>query len=291
MAKFVHISGNSCSICGEALSPSLSYCTTCRSYIGAPNVRRCRTKENLKALNQRYVGLKEKAAELECLEEFENLEQLLEDESSVVVSMSASVARSLVDDPSSIYCNYESLVHAGVRIPANQDNDRHRCAVGGLLFGSYANSIVYGALSLTNIGLPTYGPVQCRIRSVAINSRTSFLEMNSYEFVEVHSITPSSPLPMGYMSCWENKQILALVKVTPKLSVGQTISDWQKELIKSDGINRNKDDFIEAHIFEGFNLASIESIEIFTKKRLRKDEQLDIKIIKHMFNTIKGKTG
>ncbi len=189
--------GDICLKCGARLSPSEAHCPTCRTDVGAPNVRRCRTDENLKALVGRLEDSRSQANASGCSREFSNLETVIKEKSGVVVSMPAAMARSLFDEPSSIYVNYEHLVGTGVRIPRDFDNDSHRCAVGGVLFGSYANSIVYGALSLTDSGLPTYGPAFCRLRSVAIDARTSFLETNSYRFIPDHSIRVGDRLPPG----------------------------------------------------------------------------------------------
>jgi len=222
--------------------------------------------------------------------EFSDLETIIKEKSGVVVSMPAGVARKLFDDPNSLYANYENLVGANIRRPADTDNDRHRCAVGGLLFGNYANCIVYGALSLTGEGVPTYGDVHCRLRSVTIDKRTSFLEANSYRFVRDHRIVPGDKLPAGYMADWEDRHSLVLAKLADRLSTGQTESDWQAILIHSDGQNRENDDFVEAHIYEGFDSNSIESLAAIPGKKLRREESLDLEIAISKFKRLRGKT-
>jgi hypothetical protein len=221
--------------------------------------------------------------------EFSDLETMIKEKSGVVVSMPAGVARKLLEDPNSLYTNYENLVGANIRRPADTDNDRHRCAVGGLLFGSYANCIVYGALSLTEEGLPTYGDVHVRLRSVTIDKRTSFLEANSYRFVRDHRIVPGDKLPIGYMACWRHRHSLVLAKLADRLSTGQTESDWQAILIHSDGQNRENDDFIEAHIYEGFDSNAIESLVAIPDKKLRREEALDLEIALSKFKRLRGK--
>ena len=173
-----------CSKCSSPLSAALRHCLTCATDAGAPNVRVCRTDNNLHALNTRYEVSKDRAREKECSDEFDELESLLKLKSGVVVAMTPAMARNLVEDPNSIYINYEKLVASQGRKPADSRDDRHRIAVGGILFGTFANSIIYGVLSLTDRGLPTYGSVHCRLLSITIDERTSFLEENSYRFVE-----------------------------------------------------------------------------------------------------------
>jgi hypothetical protein len=281
---------DTCSECGAALSAARRHCPTCRADAGAPNVRACRTDENLKALVARYDASRSQASAFGCSKEFSDLEAIVEKKSGVVLSIPAGVARSLFDNPNFIYNNYEQLVGVNARRTADSNNDRHRCAVGGLLFGSYADRIVYGALSLTKDGLCTYGDVHCRLRSVTIEKRTSFLEANSYRFVRDHAINPGDKLPSGYTAGWQHRQRLVLAKLASRLSTGQTESDWQAILIQTDGQNRENDDFVEAHIYEGFDRNAIESLVAATGKKLSRSEKLDLDLAIGQFERIGGKT-
>jgi len=279
-----------CSVCSAPLSSTLRHCPTCRADAGAPNVRHCRTDENLKALAARFDDAQARASARGCSKEFCTLSGLIEKQSGVVVSMPAGVARRLFEDPNSLYANYERMVGAGLRKPANLDNDQQRCAVGGVLFGSYANSIIYGALSLTKHGLPTYGSIHCRLRSVAIDKRTSFLETNSYRFVRDHSIVAGDKLPVGCMACWDLRHRLVLGKLEDRLSTGQTESDWEAILIQSDGQNRKNDDFVEAHIYESFDKNAIESLIPATGAKVTREEKLDLDIAISKFSALGGKS-
>ena len=279
-----------CSVCGATFSATMRHCPTCKTDAGAPNVRRCRTDENLKVLLVRFEDSRMRVSGRGYSKEFNDLEAVTKEKSGVVVSMPAGVARKLFEDPNSLYANYENLVGANIRMPADSDNDQHRCAVGGLLFGSYANCIVYGTLSLTEEGLPTYGDVYCRLRSVTIDMRTSFLEANSYRFVRDHRIVPGDKLPTGHMACWRHRHSLVLAKLADSLSTGQTESDWQAILIHSDGQNRENDDFVEAHIYEGFDSNAIESLIAIPGKKLRKEDALDLEIAISKFKHLRGKT-
>lgn len=274
----------SCPNCGSIISDSERHCPTCRADVGAPNVRRCFTKANLCALFSRLDEAKSVAEKNGCDREFNEIGDLIDKKSGVVISMPAGIARKLLEDPNSLYSNYESLVGSNVRKPARPESDRQRCAVGGLIFGSYAKKIMYGALSLTEEGLPTYGDIFCRLRSIAIDKRTSFLETNSYKFVNNHNITPeNNDLPLGYSACWRQRRALVLAKISSNLSKGQTESDWQKILIRTDGVNRNDDDFVEAHIYEGFDKNAIESVVAITRINQRRPEKLDADIAVDLF--------
>jgi len=217
-------------------------------------------------------------AEKGCSKEFSALEAAVKEKSAVVVSMPAGMARRLFDDPKSLYTNYERLLGANARKPAESNNDRHRCAVAALLFGSYADRIVYGVLSLTEEGLPTYGDVYCTLRSITIDNRVSFLETNSYRFVKDHGISAGDKLPLGHMACWKRRHILALAKLADRLTAAQTESDWQAILVHSDGQNRESDDFVEAHIYEGFDWRAVESMAAVPDKKLTREIGLDLEI-------------
>lgn len=290
MASPVLDSQDICSKCSAPLLATLRHCSTCQTDAGAPNVRLCRTEENVKALKARFDNAQVRASAKGCSKEFRVLSDLVEKQSGVVVSMPATIARSLFENPNFLYSNYEKLVGANTRKPASLDNDRHRSAVGGILFGSYADNIIYGALSLTGEGIPTYGDVYCRLRFVAIDKRTSFLETNSYKFVKKHSVTLGDKLPVGYTACWEYRHRLVLAKMADRLSTGQTESDWQKILIQSDGNDRKNDIFIEALIYEGFDKNAIESLQPSSGKKLSRVEQLDLDVAISKFNDLGGKT-
>jgi hypothetical protein len=223
--------------------------------------------------------------------EFGELETVVKKRSGVVVTMPAATARQLFEDPKSLYANYERLVGSRARRPANCEDDRRRSAVAALLFGSYADDIIYGVLSLTNEGLPTYGDIHCRLRSVTIDRRTSFLETNSFRFVQDHRLAPGEALPLGRAACWEDRHCLVLAKLADRLSAAQTESDWQALLIHSDGLNRENDDFVEAHIYEGFDRHAVESVVAVSGRKLRKEQALDRDLAVFAFNRLGRKTG
>jgi len=196
----------------------------------------------------------------------------------MVVCLPAVIARTIASDSRQIYASYEALVGAGARSAARFADDSHRRFVAGALFGSFGDRIIYGALSLTSNVLPTYGEICCRLRPVSVDSRVSFLEENSFPFVEKHRSLAPGKYPLGFRSVWQNRHLLAGAKLGHRLQPSDGPDQWQELLIHSDGKSRAKDDFIEAHLFEGFNVYAIESMEAVKGKNFKREQKNDVKI-------------
>jgi hypothetical protein len=112
------------------------------------------------------------------------------------------------------------------------------------------------------------------MRAIAIDDRTSFLETNSFKFVQDHSIISGDKIPAGYMADWEKRHLLVMTKIIESLSPGQKESDWQSVLLLSEGKNKNNDDFVEAHVFEGFTAKTIESVTQVPGKKLNRIQEI-----------------
>ncbi|MGO8751673.1 MAG: hypothetical protein ACLQNE_37505 [Thermoguttaceae bacterium] len=234
-------------------------------------------------LKRRLEQAKRRATSRNCEQAFNNFADTLENHSGVVIVMPAATARSLMEDPHRIYSNLEHLLGAEARKTPSLQNDRHRSGVVGTLFGTYGKHLRYGILSLTTVGLSTYGEVHCRLKPIAISDRTSFLEFNSYTFLERFEITPSSPIPPGHRATWKTRHWLALAKTGDGVTRGQTRSDWQDLLFFSDGKNRAKDDFIEAHVFGSFDKNAVEEMTATPKRIPNKTARLDASIAIDLF--------
>lgn len=271
-----------CSTCGEPIMENIRHCPTCSTDWGPPNVRAAERADELAALLDRSSKATESAKRRHCTAQLDSLKSTVESSSHVVIAMRPLNARKLLLDRGSIYQNYETLVASGGRVPASPSDDLERASVSALLFGSSARNIRYGVLSLNGFGLSTYGKVFFQLRDVAIQDRVSFLEMNSYRFVEKFGLMPNKPVPKGYRSTWSNRHHLAAAKLCPKIKSGHTRAHWPGLLIQTDGKDRSKDEFIEAHIYDGFNASAIESASYAPMKQWTREEKTDIKFIKDL---------
>ena len=129
----------------------------------------------------------------------------------------------------------------------------------GTLFGIPGGQITYAALSLDGSGLISYGPVTLLLKDEAINHRASLLEENSFKL-----LGRFSKIPKGYRAIWAKRADLAIAKLLRQECVektrGATSRDARAKLILYQVGNRATDEFIEVHLWRGFNFHAIESI-------------------------------
>jgi hypothetical protein len=274
-----------CPKCGAPEQWSTERCPSCGHALGFPNVRAAANPAERAALAARLHNAETRAESNHLTAEFQRLIDAVNDSSNIVVSMSAEVALHLVSSDAGQYVNYEKLVGSTARAPAAFANDSQRAVVMGAMFGSYGGEIRYGALSLSNRGLATYGDIYCTLKRIAVEERTSFLEINSYEFVNKYG--PENH-PAGFRADWPNRAKLAAIKLLENGSLrpGQSAKDWEPSLLVSDGKNRNLDDYVEAHIFGTFNLYSIEKIA--AAGSLPRNRQKLVDVVLEAFGSISG---
>jgi hypothetical protein len=253
-----------CSDCHSAIPANAEKCPTCGKYLGPPNVREVQQPEEKEALQKRY----EEA--LKCVEgrgapdhgiRFEEATK----KSSAVINVNLDYLKHLFTRDKSLYSAYSQQVDAGIRKLANPADDRRRKAVEGLIFGSYGKDIIYAALSLDGAGLSSYASYALRLRSVAVSKRATLLECNSYDFVEKHTLTPDSAFPLGYRSVWNDRHKLALAKLHDRIEAANDDTDFAKMLLFTEG-KRVTDDFIEVHVYGGFDRYAVETVRGSFKK-------------------------
>lgn len=272
-----------CKSCAAATNGALRYCVSCGTDLGAPNCRAAGTAAARAALATRAERERHAAQTRGHETQLKAFEDNVRSGSCVVVTAPANVVRALLQDPRKAYVNYEALVGSGQRQPASQEDDQARTAAAGSLFGSYAREIVYGALSLSALGVSSYGCVHIRLKEIAVSARTSFSEENSYIVFRQAPDPSNRHQSPGNMSVWDNRHDLAVAKLGVKIAPGQSAQDWQALLLHTDGVHREADRFIEAHIFGPFDQHSIESIQVVTSATTDRHEKIDAKIVLELF--------
>jgi hypothetical protein len=222
-------------------------------------VRSAAKDDQVNALEQRYLAAiaqsKIDGTERSVLEFNVDMKS-----SCAVVNVDLPFLYQFITDDRTIYTNYDLSVRGQARKSAKGRADRHRRTIEAMLFGGYADQIRYAALSLDAAGLISYGPYAMRLREVSIAERASLLEDNSYDFIPKHKMNPGEDVPLGFVSTWKERHKLAVAKLSRRVSAGTTRAEHSTILLSGKG-DRHTDDYIEVHIYGGFDNKAIESVK------------------------------
>jgi len=247
-----------CAVCGSPVSAASDRCLTCGADVGAPNVRAAADPSEASALEARFQSALARAGANGTTKEIDHLKNAMA-RTSAVVNCDLPFLRDFVTRPTTLYANYHRGVLAEVRKAAEADRDRDRVIADAVLFGSYSGAINMAALSLTDTGLSSYGPYSMKLRDLAVASRASLLDENSYTFVSNHRLTVGTPIPLGHRSTWKDRAILAVAKLADFITIGMDELSFRDVLLRDSGA-RGTDSFIEVHIFGTFDREAIESV-------------------------------
>jgi hypothetical protein len=245
--------------CRKKIPITLDKCPSCKTFLGAPNVRMAEIPEERSELEARYNRAVSEALSKGNEPERKALEQKLE-HSVAVINMSTDFVKQMLISSASLYSTYQAQVGAGTRKPAALENDQKRLGVEGFLFGSFGKDIVYAALSADGYGLESYGEMHVTLSEATIEQRSSLMEVNSFFFFQEHAlaIAQGNP-PLGYRSNWGDRAKLGVAKLAGKLESSMDDAKLNALILSSDG-DRSHDNFIEIHIFESFDNGAIAKI-------------------------------
>ena len=131
-----------CDHCGKTRHGIEPQCRACNYPAAqwAPNVQLASKPDEVAALEERYRSACGEAAEATA--GLKVLEQVA-DRTAAVVSVPVGLADGLFTGDNPLYAPYEQQLKGRLRTPAEPENDRHRRAVGSLLYGSYGEEMVY----------------------------------------------------------------------------------------------------------------------------------------------------
>jgi len=210
-------------------------------------------------LERRYKLALRRAKKRKTIAMLERLEQVAA-ASDAVINIDIGFAHHFLTKEKALYAPYAQLVEAGARTPAQLKDDRWRKIVERWLFGSYGSKVVYAALSADDgRGLTSYGPVSMKLDAVTIAHRASVLEENSFTFAEKHLRKHPNGPPSGYRATWSHRGQLAAAKLESRLDP-ETREEALPELLLSASEERSDDNFIEVHVYEGFNWQAITAL-------------------------------
>lgn len=249
--------GELCDHCQKpAFFPPENTCRACRvpTTLRASNVQMARAEKA--EFERRYKIALRRAKKRKTIPVLERLEQVAA-ASDAVINVDIGFAYHLLTEENPLYAPYAKQTQAGVRALARFRDDSRRKTVEGWLFGSHGDMVVYAALSADDgRGLTSYGPVHMKLDEVAIAHRASVLEENSFTFAEKHLPEHPEGPPPGYRATWDQRGQLAAAKLESRLAP-ETQEESLPALLLTAGKERSDDDFIEIHIFEGFNWQAV----------------------------------
>ncbi|MBF0515788.1 MAG: hypothetical protein HQK97_01550 [Nitrospirae bacterium] len=267
-----------CTKCGAEVSECLDNCSTCRTYAGAPNVRFAEKTVHQNALNARYNDALQIAKANGTHNELSHFDGAMK-KTFAVINVDIKKLYDFITDDSMIYSTYHLQVEGESRIPAVFEDDSQRRRVEAILFASYGKHIRYAALSYDKKGLTSYGPYSMTLREISIEARATLLENNSYPFLDKHNIIKSTDVPDGFCSTWGERHKLAVAKLHDRILSTTTEAQYAKILLESEG-KRPTDEFIEVHIYGGFDNKAIESVTGISKGVYKNPERGMLPVIK-----------
>ena len=269
-----------CIVCGSDIPDTEEKCLTCGFHAGPPNVRAAERDDEVRALDARYNAAIDRAnanGYLPILRRFDDVVK----QSCAVINGDLRFLYLFVTSEKTLYANYEGGVAGRLRKPAALHDDLARRGIGGSLFGGYASDIIYAALSLDGSGPTSYGAYAIRLRDIAVRSRATVLENNSFDFLKKHKVAPGDRPPPGYVAPWEGRNKLAVAKLADYITPQTGDAEFPQLLLASTG-NRATDEFIEVHICGTFDLNAIESVKGTSKLGSRDDRDLLRMIKQHL---------
>ncbi|MGA2207443.1 MAG: hypothetical protein ABSG10_12005 [Terracidiphilus sp.] len=209
------------------------------------------------ALDRRYREATERAAAKGAGAQAAELDSA-GSSTSAVVCMSLSRAKEFIGNETTLYSTYQLQVRSSVRQASEPADDRMRLSVDSTVHGTYGEMIRYAALSIDGLGPASYGEVSLKLRDIAVASRATVLEQNSWSFVQSRDLF-GKELPPGYLATWGERNKLVCAKLADLLTPKTSSSEFAT-LILTQATSRSEEEFLEVHVYGAFNMDSVESV-------------------------------
>jgi len=244
-----------CQHCNSSLQSHKRYCDVCHEDCGCPNVRTANKNEEqegmIKRLNEVQTIVKAAGCERNWNDFGRNVLN-----SKVVICKSFGFVYNLIERGLLIVSYYKE-VESKMRNPEDNEYDGMRSSVDETLFPYYKDEIIFGALTLNDIGVNSFGACSIILKEKMINKRTSLFEMNSLHFFKINRLVAGQSIMPGYRSSWNNREKLAMTKLRTKISSSTDESLHPQILLDQEGSSDKNADYIEAHIYGEIHLVAI----------------------------------
>lgn len=252
-----------CGRCQQLFLDLEPKCNVCGAARGTPNVLAASERDEQIALRRRVRQVLDDALERGCHDACLRFARAVQ-RSAAVVNVDVDTAKSLFKHPLHLYTPYGVQVDAGMRSPAESQHDQRRRSVDGALFGSYGSRMRCAALSLDGRGLASYGPVTLELTDVSVAARASVLEENSYDFTARHRVGGGRRAPHGFRAPWATRHLVALAKLGGRVRADADETAIARLLIEP-ATRRADDQFIEVHLWEGFDYRAVRRVRMPAK--------------------------
>jgi len=236
--------------CNGSVSWDSIKCSVCLRSVEAPNIRWAKSERD--ALDERYAAARNDLADRGAAAIGDAYEAAAATSVAVFAS-SLAYSLTLLDERQN-HQNYHKGVNSNARSAAAPENDAMRLGVDARLYGNIGAKITMAALSLSPVGLPSYGQVFMQFSERACGKRASVLSENSFPFVARYGDIASQP--RGLRATWEDRARLALVVAANMLTTSTSVQDFPGIMMAA-GADRGGDRFMEVHLYDDWNIDSL----------------------------------
>lgn len=270
-----------CPQCGAELRVEVVMCPDCQSAVGYPNVRVASAPEERAALRERYAAAVDAAQRAGCRDKLEVFERRVSQQSHAVINRHPKSLASMLSSEDDISHNYYRQVDAGLRLGNSDKWNSVRVIADNLFFPGYYRDIRFAALSLTSLGLPSYGACSLVLKDQMIQNRASVFEKNTIiwindTFSDKEDLFALREVPPGFRASWMDRGQLAVAKLYSGIVDGR---ESPEEVLIKRADSTEGDDFIEVHIWGPLTKNCVEEISLPAGRDVEKRERIHLRVI------------
>lgn len=232
-----------------------------------PNVTQASLSKERDGLESRYqqaLARAESRGTKAIVDDFE----LKTANTKAVLARSIPEVHRLATSENEIYATFYQLTEAGVKMPTGGKWDILRSVADQAVFPGYSKDLRFGALSLNELGLRSYGECSLVLSDNMIGHRATVFEKNSTRFFETNPMKMSEAhkMPEGYRALWAERGKLCVAKLADQMFTSTTISDFPKVLLK-EGKKPDDNEFIEVNIWGPITSRAFEQVIVRRPKK------------------------
>ncbi len=261
--------------CGGFVPPHLRCCPSCNTHASFPNVRACESPLETAKLHDRYRDAKRVARQQMGTVPLKRFEQAMK-ASKTIICRPANMLRDMLENGEPALVSYYKTVRAGIRSPTTNYWDSIRESADAAIHPYFYEEMMFGALSLNDLGAYAYGECNLILKTAVIAERSSVFDSNSTELWKKLRDPNGTINLAGYRSDWAGRIRLAVAKLGSKFNISTRDDQFPTLLNEATKING---DFVEVQIYGNINIKSIEKV-IYKSHPARMPDRLIWKSVK-----------